>query len=76
VLNPCPYNLAALLRECGQSESDVVPMAQAVHQFTVDGVKKIGEGTYGEAYKVGRCRLTPPGCGIIGYPVHTWGAAG
>jgi hypothetical protein len=43
--------LAALLRECGQAESDVLPMADAVKSFITSGVKKIGEGTFGEAFK-------------------------
>ena len=43
--------LARLLRECGQSECDVLPMREATRGWTKDGVRKIGEGTYGEAFK-------------------------
>ena len=43
--------LARLLRECGQSERDVLPMREATRGWTKDGVRKIGEGTYGEAFK-------------------------
>ncbi|CEF98084.1 Domain of unknown function DUF3635 [Ostreococcus tauri] len=43
--------LAALLRACGQSEGDVSSMASLVRTHVKRGVKKIGEGTYGEAYR-------------------------
>ena len=45
--------LALLLRECGQTDADVLPMRDAIKRFTGEAgtVKKIGEGTYGEAFK-------------------------
>ena len=43
--------LAALLRVCDQSETAVVSMSSVVKTHVKSGVKKIGEGTYGEAYR-------------------------
>lgn len=44
--------LTALLRTCGQSGEDVQPMASALRRWLDAGaVRKIGEGTFGEAFK-------------------------
>jgi serine/threonine-protein kinase haspin len=45
--------LAAFLADCGQTVADVVPMADALAEYLGDGATKIGEGTYGEAFKSG-----------------------
>ena len=59
--------LAALLHTCGQRVDAVLPMAQALRPWlqggaqargTQGGVKKIGEGTFGEAFKC-------PGAGVV-----------
>ena len=51
--------LAGFLAECGQSAGDVPPMAEALEafsrrflpDFSLAACRKIGEGTYGEAFK-------------------------
>lgn len=44
--------LSALLRTCGQTEDRVEPMASALARWLDAGaVRKIGEGTFGEAFK-------------------------
>ena len=59
--------LAALLRECGQSERDVLPMEEVISRFTAAGVLKIGEGTYGEAFKCGGnvLKIVPMGGDVL-----------
>ena len=53
VLDACLSPLAALLRACGQSADEVKSMASALKPWLGpgSGVAKIGEGTYGEAFK-------------------------
>jgi len=43
--------LATLLRTCDQSEDQVKSMMSLIKSYVKHGVKKIGEGTYGEAYR-------------------------
>lgn len=43
--------LATLLRTCDQSEDQVKSMTSLIKSYVKHGVKKIGEGTYGEAYR-------------------------
>ena len=43
--------LAALLRACDQNEQNVGSMSSLIKSYVKHGVKKIGEGTYGEAYR-------------------------
>jgi serine/threonine-protein kinase haspin len=59
--------LAALLRECGQSERDVLPMEEVISRFTSSGALKIGEGTYGEAFKCGGnvLKIVPMGGDVL-----------
>ena len=45
--------LATLLRTCDQSEAQVKSMTSLIKSYVKHGVKKIGEGTYGEAYRGG-----------------------
>ena len=57
--------LAGFLAECGQSAGDVPPMAEALEafsrrflpDFSLAACRKIGEGTYGEAFKSGETVL-------------------
>ena len=58
--------LAGFLAECGQSAGDVPPMAEALESFSSGRLfpdfslatcRKIGEGTYGEAFKSGETVL-------------------
>ena len=49
--------LAGFLAECGQSAGDVPPMAEALEAFSFAACRKIGEGTYGEAFKSGETVL-------------------
>jgi hypothetical protein len=51
VMDACLSPLAALLRACGQSADDVRSMAVALKPWLGGGVRKIGEGTFGEAFK-------------------------
>ena len=53
VLDACLSPLAALLRACGQSGDEVRSMASGLKPWLGpgSGVTKIGEGTYGEAFK-------------------------
>ena len=43
--------LTALLRTCGQTQDDIKTMATLCKKYFSNKAKKIGEGTYGEAFK-------------------------
>jgi serine/threonine-protein kinase haspin len=43
--------LTALLRACGQTQNDIKTMATLCKKYFSNKAKKIGEGTYGEAFK-------------------------